>query len=136
MRIMVGFVVSFAFVGCVILPKHIDRPVSTALADTAGTPLGPLIAPAAAAHPSESGFVLYNSGEPAIQARVALAEVAQASLDAQYYHWAGGDIGRVLLARIIEAADRGVRVRLLLDDFTTKGHDVAFEALAAHPNIQ
>jgi len=134
-RALFAALAALALVGCAMLPKHIDRPVSMARADTRDTTLGRLIAPAAAAHAPQSGFVLYNTGEGAIQARVALAEVAQATIDAQYFEWAGDDIGRALLARVIAAADRGVRVRLLIDDYNTKGHDLAFEALAAHPNI-
>jgi phosphatidylserine/phosphatidylglycerophosphate/cardiolipin synthase-like enzyme len=94
------------------------------------------IAPAVAAHPGESGFLLYNTGEGGIQARVALADVAQSSLDAQYYMWAGDAIGRVLLDRVMAAANRGVRVRLLVDDYSERGHDVAFTTLDAHPNIE
>src|SRR4051794_6262487 len=109
-----AFFAALALVGCAVLPKHIDRPVSMARADTHDTTLGRLIAPAAAAHATQSGFVLYNTGEGAIQARVALAEVAQATIDAQYFEWAGDDIGRALLMRVIAAADRGVRVRLLI----------------------
>ena len=67
---------------------------------------------------------------------MALADVAQSSIDAQYYLWAGDTIGRVLLDRIIAAADRGVRVRLLIDDYEATGHDTAFETLHSHPNIE
>ena len=125
-----------ALVGCAMLPKHIERSYSTAVVETRQTELGRLLGPAAALHPSASGFLLYNTGKGAIQARVALAEVAQASIDAQYFEWAGDAIGRALLAPVIAAADRGVRVRLLIDDYNARGHDIAFEALATHPNIQ
>jgi putative cardiolipin synthase len=128
-------VVALAVSGCA-LPKNVVRPPSSALLDTDQTTLGALIAPAVAAHPGESGFVLYNTGEGAIRARVALADVAQSSIDAQYFMWAGDAIGRVLVDRILAAADRGVRVRLLIDDYSDRGHDVAFETLDAHPNIE
>jgi putative cardiolipin synthase len=129
-------VVAALVVSSCALPKNVVRPPSSAILDTQQTTLGALIAPAVAAHPGESGFLLYNTGEGAVQARVALADAAQSSIDAQYYHWAGDTLGRVILARLIEAADRGVRVRLLLDDYDNKGHDVAFETLDAHPNIE
>lgn len=128
--------VAAALAGCVTLPRHIDRPVSTALADTGATTLGRAIAPVAREHPGESGFLLFNDGRSAIGARVALAELAQATIDAQYFEWAGDALGRVLLERVIAAAARGVRVRLLIDDYNTKGHDLGFAALAAHPNIE
>jgi putative cardiolipin synthase len=125
-----------ALVGCALLPKHVARTPSAARLDTGDTALGRLIAPAALGHPLDSGFLLFNTGEGAIQARVALAEAAQTTLDAQYFEWAGDSIGRALLERVLAAADRGVRVRLLIDDYNTSGHDVSFAALAAHPNIE
>jgi putative cardiolipin synthase len=118
------------------LPKHVVRPPSSAILDASHTTLGERIAAAVAAHPGESGFLLYNTGEGAIQARVALADVAESSIDAQYYMWAGDAIGRALVDRLIAAANRGVRVRLLIDDYSDRGHDVAFETLDAHPNIE
>ncbi|MGZ3428754.1 MAG: phospholipase D-like domain-containing protein, partial [Polyangia bacterium] len=119
-----------------MLPKRVARPVSTAIAGTEATTLGRLIGPAAAEHPGQSGFFLFNDGKGAIQTRVALAEVARSSIDAQYFEWAGDALGSVLLERVIAAAGRGVRVRLLIDDYNTKGHDLGFEALAAIPNIE
>ena len=129
------FVVAAAAVGCVTLPRHVERPASTAILG-ADTPLGGALAPATAAHPGDSGFALFNNGEGAIQARVALAEVARSTLDAQYFEWAGDRLGRVLLDRVLAAADRGVRVRLLVDDYTSQGKDLGFAALDAHPNIE
>src|SRR6516162_8128126 len=66
--------------------------------------------------PGESGFLLFNTGEGAIQARVAMADLAQSSIDAMYFQWGRDTVGRVLLDRMMAAADRGVRVRLLIDD--------------------
>jgi putative cardiolipin synthase len=129
------FVLAATAVGCVALPRHPERPASTAILDAA-TPLRGALASAMAAHPGASGFVLFDRGEAAIQARVALAEVAQSSLDAQYFEWAGDRLGRVLIDRVLAAADRGVRVRLLIDDYTNKGKDLGFETLDAHPNIE
>ncbi len=130
-------VVALLFLGgCATLPKHVVRPFSTAIAGSPETTLGRLIVPVATEHPAESGFLLFNTGEGAIQARVALADVAQSSIDAQYYEWAGDQLGRVLLDRVIAAADRGVRVRLLIDDYPTSGHDIGFAVLDAHPNIE
>jgi putative cardiolipin synthase len=133
---LVTMALAWPLVACATLPKHIDRPVSTAITDTRGSALGRLIGPMAEQHPSESGFLLYNSGEPAIQARVALAAVAESTIDAQYYEWAGDALGRAILDQVIAAADRGVRVRLLIDDYAAKGHDLAFEVLDAHPKIE
>lgn len=121
-------------VGCVTLPRH-AAPPSTALVGQRTT-LGHALEPATTAHSGQSGFVLFNHGGGAIQARVALADVAQSSIDAQYFECAGDSVGRVLIERVIAAADRGVRVRLLVDDYNRKGHDLAFETLGARPNIE
>jgi len=104
--------------------------------DTRHTTLGELTAPATAKHPGESGFLLFNTGEGAIQARVAMAELAQSSIDAMYFQWGRDTVGRVLLDRMIAAADRGVRVPLLIDDYWASGYDLSFETIAAHPNME
>src|SRR4029077_20710602 len=120
-------------IGCG-LPKNVNPP-SVALLSTRDTTLGQLVTPAVAKHPGESGFLLFNTGEGAIQARVAMADVAQSSIDAQYFQWGRDTVGRVLIDRLIAAADRGVRVRVLIDDYWASGSDPAFQALEVHPNI-
>ena len=129
-----ALLLALATTACVTLPRG-GAPASSAVV-AADTPLARALAPAAAAHPGDSGFALLNTGQAAIEARVALAELARSSIDAQYFEWAGDTVGRVLLARVLAAADRGARVRLLIDDYNTKGHDLAFETLDAHPNIE
>jgi putative cardiolipin synthase len=126
--------VALTAIGCG-LPKNVNPP-SVALLDTRETTLGELVTAAVAKHPGESGFLLFNTGEGAIQARVAMADVAQSSIDAQYFQWGRDTVGRVLIDRLIAAADRGVRVRLLIDDYWASGHDPAFQAIDAHPNIE
>ena len=80
MRHLRWLLVVLAVVGCE-LPKDVVRPPSSALVDTHHTLAG-LTAPATAKHPGESGFLLFNTGEGAIQARVAMADLAQSSIDA------------------------------------------------------
>ncbi|MFO1069225.1 MAG: phospholipase D family protein [Geminicoccaceae bacterium] len=90
-----------------------------------------------------SGFLVLRANAEALRWRMALADAAVRSLDLQYYVWWADRSGTALLARARAAADRGVRVRLLLDDLTTVladastpvVRDAAFAALAAHPNI-
>ena len=72
----------------------------------------------------------------ALAARIKLIDAAQRSLDLQYYIWHDDLTGRTLQNRLLNAADRGVRVRLLLDDLDTAGKDEALFALNAHPNIE
>ncbi len=135
MRQLRWLLVALVASGCAGLPTNVVRPPSSALLDTRHTTLGELTTPAAAQHPGESGFLLFNTGEGGIQARVAMAEVAKSSIDAQYFQWGRDTVGRVLLERLIAAADRGVRVRLLIDDYWAIGYDLAFQAIDAHPNI-
>jgi putative cardiolipin synthase len=76
------------------------------------------------------------SGVDALAARITLTELAQRSLDVQYYIWDPDDSGRLLAQRLMAAADRGVRVRALLDDFGEVENDSRLLALDSHPNIE
>jgi putative cardiolipin synthase len=98
--------------------------------------LGQSIDPEAAAHPGMSGVLLLNDGRDAFAARVLLADAAERSLDVQYYIWHDDLSGTLLLDTLRRAADRGVRVRLLLDDNNTAGLDELLAALDSHPQIE
>ena len=125
-----------AGVGCTSLPPPVERTVTQALADTGSTRLGQAIAPLAAAHPGLSGVLLLPDGRDAFAARVLLARSAERSLDLQYYIWRDDLTGVLLLDELRNAAARGVRVRLLLDDNNTAGLDPMLAALDADPNIE
>jgi putative cardiolipin synthase len=84
----------------------------------------------------EPGFRLLVSGQEAFLARAALAESAERTLDLQYYIVAEDATATLLLYRALRAAQRGVRVRLLLDDIYAAGRDFDLATLAAHPNVQ
>lgn len=84
----------------------------------------------------QSGFYLLDSGQEAFLSRAALIEAAEQSIDAQYYIWSNDASGRYLAARLLLAADRGVRVRLVLDDFNAEDIGELFAALDTHSNIQ
>lgn len=83
----------------------------------------------------ESHVMLLNTGLEAVSARLALIRRANRTIDAQYYIWDGDLAGRTMLEEIIAAADRGVRVRLLIDDNPTAGLDPMWAAVNSHPNI-
>lgn len=90
----------------------------------------------AAGHPADhSGFRLLSSSTEAFAARIKMIRHAQISLDAQYYIVHDGLSTRALMDEFLKAADRGVRVRLLLDDMTSDGNDYQIATLAAHPNV-
>jgi len=123
--------------GCASIDFDYPRTESTALTETAETTLGQKNAPAVAAHPSnESGFHPLPDGIDALAARIYLAERAEKSIDLQYYLIKNDLVGRAFLHALMRAADRGVRVRLLLDDVFTSGYDVGMMALSHHPNFE
>ncbi|GGC76273.1 phospholipase D family protein [Marinobacter halophilus] len=82
-----------------------------------------------------SAFQLLDTGRDAFTVRAALIEAASHRIDAQYYIWNDDDSGRYLAGRLVTAADRGVQVRLLLDDINVAGKESLFAMLEAHPNI-
>ena len=92
------------------------RTASTAFEGFASTRLGQFFGPAADEHPGLSGFSLLSHGREAFIVRLALADLAERSLDMQYYMWDGDTTGRIVVDHVMKAADRGVRVRLLVDD--------------------
>ena len=108
----------------------------TGFEQTASTRLGQFFGPAAAAHPGLSGFSLLGHGREAFIVRLALADLAERSLDMQYYVWDGDTTGRIIVDHVMKAADRGVRVRLLVDDPYYKQSDSVKACLDAHPNVE
>ena len=122
--------------GCASLPPPEGRTATTALADTAGTRLGRAVAADVASNPGKTGIHPLPMPHDAFAARVLLAAAAEKSLDAQYYIWHGDQVGYLLFEALWQAAERGVRVRLLLDDLNTGGLDPTIAALDAHPNIE
>jgi cardiolipin synthase C len=124
--------------GCA-LPSLDNRTESTALTPTqaASTPLGRAVAPELATHAGLAGIYPLSDAHMAFAARMDLIRSAQRTLDIQYYIWRNDLTGTLLLEEIHEAADRGVRVRLLLDDLGIPSSlDPTLAALEAHPNIE
>jgi len=94
--------------------------------------------------PEASGFELPDSNEDGLRWRLALIDSARHSIDVQYYVWFNDAAGRILAKRLLDAADRGVRVRMLVDDLNTMLSDAATVSmrdnvaawLDAHPNFE
>ncbi|HTO48116.1 MAG TPA: phospholipase D family protein [Burkholderiales bacterium] len=122
--------------GCASLPPPEGRTATSALADTAGTRLGRAAAADVAANPGKTGVHALPEPHDAFAARVLLAAAAEKSIDAQYYIWQGDQVGSLLFEALWQAAERGVRVRLLLDDLNTGGLDPTIATLDAHPNLE
>jgi putative cardiolipin synthase len=122
--------------GCSSLPTLEGRTASTALTDTSDTPLGQYVRKAHPADDGKSGIYPLPFPEESFAARALLAREARRSLDVQYYIWHGDTSGYLLFEECWEAAERGVRVRLLLDDNNTSGLDETLAALDSHANIE
>ena len=131
------FSLAWILTGC-SLPSQEGRQYSeslTALA-TQDSRLGQSITQIRAQHPADqSGIYALHDPHEAFAARALLARKADHSLDVQYYIWRDDKTGNMLLRELLQAADRGVRVRLLLDDGGTTGLDKSLAAMSMHPNI-
>ncbi|KAI3593654.1 Cardiolipin synthase phosphatidylethanolamine-utilizing, bacterial type ClsC [Cupriavidus sp. U2] len=122
--------------GCASLPANAGRTPSYAATDTGTTLLARSLAPRLGQNPGQSIFYPLGAGPDALTARMALARAAQKTLDLQYYIYDVDTTGSALLGEVIDAADRGVRVRVLLDDIHTGKQDKIWAAVDSHPNIE
>jgi putative cardiolipin synthase len=121
--------------GCATLPRHVEKSPSTALPNPDTTSLGRIVA-AEESGKNLSGIRVLTSGEEALADLIALADHAERTLDIQYYIIHQDDSARILLHHVRLAADRGVRVRVLVDDLNTAGEDRRFMHLGAHANVE
>lgn len=118
--------------GCASIDWDAPKTHTTALADSPSAAMSAALD----AHPGESGFLLLSDGIDAFGARLLLARGAKVSIDAQYYFILDDVTGHMFFLELLNAADRGVRVRLLLDDIATKGYDPGLAALDTHPHFE
>lgn len=135
-RALTLVVLSLFLAACATAPFDYPRNYSEAITDTGDTHLGKEVAEWTVAHPGKSGFYPLVAGIDAFGARLALIDRAERTIDAQYFLMKPDSAGRLFAFKLIEAADRGVRVRLLLDDIFTTVDDDAFKVLNQHPNIE
>jgi putative cardiolipin synthase len=136
-RLRLAFVATVLLAaGCASLPHDVERTPSTSFDRPLETTIGRFFEPSIEAHPGHSGFRVVRQSREAFTVRVGLADMAERSLDLQYYIWEDDATGQVLIAKIIAAANRGVRVRILLDDNNFQGRDYGLAAVDAHPNIE
>jgi len=123
--------------GCAGSPRDLPaKPPQPALTCGEATPLAELERNAREPGAADDAIALLDTGRQAFLFRVALIEAATCAIDAQYYIWNSDDSGRYMAARLLAAADRGVRVRLLLDDINSGGRDGVLAALDQHPNVE
>ncbi len=128
--------VALALAGCTTWRASAPRPASTTWESPAGTALGSHFAAAEARHPGRSATVLLDDSVRALDAHLALADAAERAIDVQYYIFWADDTGLRLMGRLLAAAERGVRVRILVDDVNLDPPDADVAALDLHPNLE
>ena len=123
------------FSGCAGLPRHVEKTRSVAFQDPGTTTLGRIVVSDEVGK-NLSGIRLLSSGDEALASLITLADHAERTLDIQYYIIHEDDSTRTLLHHVRLAADRGVRVRVLVDDLNTVGEDRRFMHLSSHANVE
>ena len=122
--------------GCATLAPPQDRTTTYAMEPAADTRLGRAVAKHRGERRAATGVHALPQPRDAFATRALLAAAADRSIDVQYYIWHDDEVGNLLFEALWQAAERGVRVRLLLDDMNTKGLDPTIAALDGHPNIE
>ena len=121
---------------CASVPFDYPKLESYAVRPSESTRLGESVAASLQARPGKSGFYPLENGLDALGARLRLMERADQTIDAQYFLIKGDLAGSLFTGKLLRAADRGVRVRFLVDDVFTTGLDPELSLLNAHPNIE
>jgi putative cardiolipin synthase len=122
--------------GCGTLPRNPPRPYMESLSTaTDGLLTDTRTDVTKKLKEGESAFLLVDSNRDALQWRLALVDHATTSVDVKVFIWQDDETGRLLLSRVLAAADRGVRVRMLVDDMPVTSSDSSLATLAIHPNV-
>ncbi len=128
--------ICFLLSSCAALPDNSQQLYSTAPTDTDSTTLGKGVWKLSRKNPGKSGFILLDDGLDAFVARAKLASLAERTIDVQYYLFNDDTVGALVAYSLLQAADRGVRVRILLDDMGLADRDASLVTLDNHPNIE
>ncbi|HEY4644903.1 MAG TPA: phospholipase D family protein [Steroidobacteraceae bacterium] len=134
LRLLLALLIA-GLVACAQLQPRPALPIEAAVPPEVETQLDELIAAVEGRHPGQSAFRLLSEGPEAFVIRARSAQVAARSLDVQTYIWHADLTGMYLAQQLLEAADRGVKVRLLVDDMDARAKNAGFAALDAHQNI-
>lgn len=124
------------FTGCARLPDNSRRSVSFAYPYPEKTTMGRAAVEKLHSHSEESAYLMLSDGLDAFVARGVLAQSAEQTIDAQYYLLHNDTVGKLFINELLKAADRGVRVRLLLDDIDMAGRDHRAALIDKHPNLE
>jgi len=140
MQWIIGLLFIFHVTACTgpsVRENYPDPRPSYALEPGPTGPLADLETAFARAHGSQqSGFLLLENNAESLRWRLAMIDEARHSLDVQYYLWYGDDSGNLILKRVLDAAKRGVRVRLVADGILLVGEGRNLAALESHPNVE
>lgn len=136
LKFFMPLIICISFFGCATLPQNVDRPVSTAFTDTRDSAIGQWVVEEGRDRGGMSSYHILADGRDALVARLVLADQAERSIDAQYYLLHQDVVGSLFIDRLYKAAERGVRVRLLVDDIDLEGRDFGAAVLDTHPNIE
>ena len=127
---------------CAQLPEQVEVEPTVAVTAADSGPLYQTARSVNGRFEEPNAAMLVSSAKEAMELRLAMIDSATVSLDAQYFVWSGDSSGNLLLDRFLQAADRGVRVRILVDDLyllsnsSMSGPDVVLAAIDSHPNIE
>ena len=122
--------------GCATLPPDYEPTESYSTPAAPSTRLARLTSAHRSDDQALSGFTLLNESDHSLRSRAVLTDLAERTIDAQYYLWRGNLSGLILSERLLAAAERGVKVRLLIDDIDVRGREFGIAAFDSHPNIQ
>ena len=135
-KTFVPLIFALFLAACATAPLDFPKYYSEAIVETGDTSLGREVAEWTAEHPGQSGFYPLAGGLDALGIRLAMIDRAERTIDAQYFLMKPDSAGILFVIKLLEAADRGVRVRLLLDDIFTTVKDDGLLLLSQHPNIE
>jgi len=135
-RISILFLLTAVFTGCATVSFDEPKPYSKTITDTADTRFGKNVSQWVDAHDGLSGFYPLSNGMDSLGVRLRLAEQADKTIDLQYFLMKNDTAGLVMMNALLKAADRGVRVRFLLDDIFTTAPDRGLLLIDQHPNIE
>lgn len=136
-QLLLLVVTIFSFSGCAILPDRPELPYEQALSPAETGLLTDLARRFSRnREPQISGFRLLIDAREALESRLALIDLATQSIDMQYFIWKGDETGNLLFNRLLQAADRGVKVRIIVDDIWQGSTIKGLTALNAHPNME
>jgi cardiolipin synthase C len=135
---MILVLIVLSTLGCSTMPRGSDSPKtpSFALERPEDTRLGRQFVTASERHLDESGYHIINSGIDGFLTRIQMIDAAERTVDMQYFIFRGDKTGLLIAEALERAADRGVRVRILVDDGDTVAGDQKILALGRHPNIE